>query len=121
MEKETKTRINILDKKDCDISYFVGPGPGGQNKQKNKTGVHIVHRESGAMGRSSETRSLQQNRSAAFINMTQTPKFKLWLARKRYELVEQETMEQAVERQMAPEKLKVECLKDGKWIPYKEE
>ncbi len=53
-----KEKIRILSRDDLEISYFVGSGAGGQNKQKNHTGVQMVHPESGAIGRACDTRSL---------------------------------------------------------------
>lgn len=114
-------KITILTKKDCDISYFVGSGAGGQNKQKNHTGCQIIHRESGAVGRCSETRSQDQNRRKAFNNLTKTPKFKLWLSKKLYEITQNETIEETVEKQMSPENLEIQMLQDGKWVPFLED
>lgn len=109
MKPETeRERITILTAKDCDISYFIGSGAGGQNRQKNHTGVQIIHRESGALGRCSESRSQVQNKKKAFLNLTETPKFKIWLAKKRYEISQHETMEQTVEKMMEPHNLEME-------------
>lgn len=69
------------------------------------------------MGRCSESRSREQNKKAAFLKLAETPKFKLWLNRKLYEIQQGETMERAVERQMTPDKIRVEVKQDGKWIP----
>jgi len=115
-----REKITILTKKDCDISYFIGSGAGGQNRQKNHTGVQIQHRESGATGRCSESRSREQNKKQAFLNLTKTPKFKVWLNKKLYEIQQNETIEETVEKQMKAENLVVEMKKDGKWIPYEE-
>jgi len=52
-EKAKGERITLVSKKDLDISYFVGTGAGGQNKQKNATGCQMIHRASGALGRCS--------------------------------------------------------------------
>ena len=117
MITEPREKITILTRKDCDISYFVGPGKGGQNKQKTSSGVNIIHRESGAIGRNSESRSQEQNRKAAFLSMVATPKFQLWLAKKQYEIQQRETMEETVERSMSPDKLRVEVQRDGRWVP----
>lgn len=111
-----RKRIRLITRKDLDISYFVGSGAGGQNKQKNATGVQMIHRESGAMGRCSETRSMLQNRKKAMENMTQSPKFKMWLNKVAYEDSMGETMEETVERLMAPENITVQVKKDGKWV-----
>lgn len=111
-----KEKINIASKKDFDISYFKGSGAGGQNRQKNATGVQLIHRESGAMGRCSESRSLIQNKKKAFENLIASPKFKLFLNKKLYEIQQGETMEQAVDREMSPENLEIQGKQDGKWI-----
>jgi hypothetical protein len=52
----------------------------------------------------------------AFERMAHTPRFKLWLSRTLYEIQNRETIEQAVERSMAPENLVIEVKKDGKWV-----
>lgn len=110
-------RITILTRKDCDISYFIGSGAGGQNRQKNATGVQIIHRASSAMGRCSETRSRIQNQKKAFRNLTETPKFKVWLARTMYQIQQGETVEQAVAREMLPHNLVMEVRNElGKLV-----
>jgi len=113
----TRKCVTIVSKKDLDISYFCGSGPGGQKKNKTASGVQITHRESGAIGRASDTRSQHQNKLAAFVRMSEHPKFKFWLARKLYEMEQGEKLEATIERDMALENLKFE-IKDenGKWI-----
>jgi protein subunit release factor A len=107
-----KQKVRILDKKDLDISYYIGPGAGGQNKQKNHTGVQIIHRETGAIGRAHDTRSLDQNKRKAFRRLCDTPKMKFWINSKVYEIRMGESMEAKtqrwVEQQMKPENLKIE-------------
>lgn len=122
MKTEEKEKITIVSKKDLNISYFVGPGSGGQNKQKNATGVMIVHRASGAVGRASDTRSLEQNKKTAFQRLHQHPKMKLWIAGEVYRIREGETLELKVERevnkQMDPKNLKIEFKDEkGEWRP----
>ncbi len=114
--KDSRVKITLVSAKDCDISYFKGSGNGGQNKQKTSSGCQIIHRESSAIGRCSETRSQFDNKKTAFIRLTETPKFKFWLNKKLYELQNQETIEETVEKMMRSDNLLVEVLKDGKWI-----
>ncbi len=114
--KDNSIKVTLVTAKDCDISYFKGSGNGGQNKQKTSSGCQIIHRESGAIGRCSETRSQFDNKKTAFIRLTETPKFKFWLNKKLYELQNQETIEETVEKMMRSDNLLVEVLKDGKWI-----
>jgi protein subunit release factor B len=110
-------RIAIVSKKDLEISYFVGSGDGGQNRQKNSTGVQIIHRESGAMGRCSETRSQFQNRKRAFENLCRSPKMRLWISRKLMEIRTGKTLEERVDEQMQSKHLRVQ-IKDpeGRWV-----
>lgn len=111
-----RQRINILSKKDLDISYFCGSGPGGQARNKVASGVQIIHHESGALGRASDSRSQDQNRQSAFNRLMEHPKMKFWLARKLYEIQQQETMEETIIKETAAENLKIEIKdKDGKW------
>ena len=111
---------NLVSPKDLDISYFIGSGKGGQNKQKNATGVQIIHRASGGMGRCSETRSQAQNRKLAFERMFKSGKFQIWLNRRLYEIRSGETIEEKVNKMLAPENLRIEVKKDGRWELYNE-
>jgi len=116
-----KQKITILSEQDRDISYFIGPGHGGQKKQKTSSGCQMKHLESGAIGRCSEDRSQARNKRAAFERMLETPKFKFWLAKKLYEIRQNETLEETVEKDLSPENLKFEIKKDGKWTEINKE
>lgn len=109
-------KISICGPKDFDVSYFCGSGPGGQARNKVASGVQIIHRETGAIGRASDSRSQADNKKNAFLRLTQTPKFKFWLTAKLYEIKQQETLEETVARDARPENLKFEILQDGKWV-----
>jgi protein subunit release factor A len=114
-------KIHLVTKKDLDISYYIGSGKGGQKKQKTASGVQIIHRESGAIGRASDTRSQDQNKRAAFERMAEHPKFKVWLNRKLYELEKKETIERTIERETAPEFIAIQVKNDeGQWIEVSE-
>ena len=52
--------------RDCDISFFVAGGPGGQHRNKVATGVRLLHRPSGLVLTATERRSQAANREAAF-------------------------------------------------------
>jgi len=110
-------KVNILSKRDLDVSYFCGSGPGGQARNKVASGVQIIHRETGAIGRASDSRSQADNKRNAFLRLLETPKMKFWIAAKIYEIRQQETLEQTVERETKPEFLKFEVkTPDGKWV-----
>ena len=55
--------------RDCDISFFVAGGPGGQHRNKVATGVRLVHRPSGTVVTATERRSQAANREAAFARL----------------------------------------------------
>jgi protein subunit release factor B len=74
-----RQRILSVTKDDLDITDIRGSGPGGQHRNKSYTGVRIKHRDSGAVGEATDSRSHETNRSQAFLRMTETPEFKVWL------------------------------------------
>jgi protein subunit release factor B len=98
-----------LTKKDFEIETFRCGGKGGQNVNKVETGVRIYHRASGAVGRAVDTRHQAKNRVLAFQRCVSSKEFKNWhkaeVAR-RLGLVQ--TVEQAVDKMMSPENLKIE-------------
>jgi RF-1 domain len=110
-------------KKDFEMQTFTVPGPGGGGKDTSKTGVRLIHKDSGAVGEGRETRSVTKNREAAFKRLVNTKKFKDWhrieCARRMGKPIP-ETPEQIKERvdRMIDEGLKngtikVEYLEDG--------
>ena len=64
---------------DCDAQTFRCGGAGGQHRDKTSNGVRLVHRDSGAVGQSTEDRSQLKNKRTAFTRMIETPRFKTWL------------------------------------------
>lgn len=97
---------------DCDVQTFRSGGKGGQNVNKRDTGVRIIHRASGAIGKSTEERSQLQNKKTAFKRMTETKEFKTWI---RMQSGETARTAAAVERELWPDRLKVEVKEDGQW------
>jgi protein subunit release factor A len=49
----------------CEVSTFVGGGPGGQHRNKTASAVRLVHAPTGVTVTATERRSQAQNRSAA--------------------------------------------------------
>jgi protein subunit release factor B len=50
---------------ECEASFFVASGPGGQHRNKTESGVRLTHRTTGITVTATERRSQFQNRSAA--------------------------------------------------------
>lgn len=111
-----RERVKLLTRKDLDISYFCGSGAGGQARNKVASGVQMIHKESGAIGRASDSRSQDENKRHAFERLCATPQMKWWLTKKIYELRQRETLEETVARDMSPENLAVEVKdENGNW------
>lgn len=104
-----------ITKKDFKIDYFSGKGAGGQHRNKHQNCIRLTHTDSGVTctGQSSKERSA--NLREAFTSLTKDQKFKLWLNRRFYEVVEGKTIDQKVEDDMKPENIKVEYY-DGGWV-----
>ena len=116
MTEDNRERITIATKKDFDVSYFCGSGAGGQARNKVASGVQIIHRETGAIGRASDSRSQADNKKKAFERLMETPKMKFWLARELYAIQQKETLEETVEKEMVDKNLKYEIKNaEGKW------
>jgi protein subunit release factor B len=50
---------------ECEESFFIGGGPGGQHRNKTESGVRLAHRPTGVVVTATERRSQAQNRAAA--------------------------------------------------------
>jgi len=114
-----KELLFSVTKKDFTIDYFSGKGAGGQYRNKHQNCVRLKHIESGAMATGQSHRERRANLREALSSLTTSPKFKTWLNRKAWEVMEEKTIEEKVEEYMKPENLKVE-VKDEKsrWTEY---
>jgi len=54
---------------ECEESFFVGGGPGGQHRNKTESAVRLVHPATGVTVTATERRSQPQNRSAALARL----------------------------------------------------
>ncbi len=50
---------------ECEETFFIASGPGGQHRNKTESGVRLVHRATGVVVTATERRSQAQNRGAA--------------------------------------------------------
>lgn len=113
---DNRERVRILSEKDLSISYFCGSGAGGQARNKVASGVLIRHEESGASGRASDSRSQADNKKSAFKRMLETPQMKFWLAKKIYEIRNEETIAESVAKETTGANLKYEIKNaQGQW------
>ena len=117
----TKEVLFTVTANDCDWTYMRGTGPGGQKRNKTSSKVRCLHRASGAIGESDETRSQHDNKRLAFRKMAETAEFKAWhkieTAKQLGTIV---SIEDNVNQAMRDTNLKVEGRVDGRWVPIEE-
>lgn len=79
--------------------------------------MRVTHPASGAIGKATDERSQLQNKKLAFRRMAETDEFKNWV---RVQAGEDARLLAAVERELWPDRLKVE-VKDsgGNWVEVK--
>lgn len=53
----------------CEVEFYRGSGPGGQNRNKRETGVRITHRPSGLVATATERRSQLDNLEMAYARL----------------------------------------------------
>jgi len=52
--------------RDCQVEFYVASGPGGQHRNRNRTGVRLRHLPSGIVVTATERRSQRRNLEAAY-------------------------------------------------------
>ena len=103
-----------LKAKDFKIQTFCSGGKGGQNQNRKKTGVRIVHPASGATGECRGKNTFQHNKATAFRRLVESKKFKAWhkgeVARR---LSAEDRAREYADREI--QNVKVEVKKGGRW------
>jgi ribosome-associated protein len=54
---------------ECEVTFFVGSGPGGQHRNKTASAVRLRHLATGVTVTATERRSQSQNRSVALTRL----------------------------------------------------
>ncbi len=54
---------------ECEETFFVASGPGGQHRNKTESGVRLLHRPTGVVVTATERRSQARNRAAALSRL----------------------------------------------------
>jgi protein subunit release factor B len=115
-KKDLLVRVDGRDTKQCKWTYYRASGPGGQHRNKTESGVRVKHLASGATAQSSEHKSREQNKRAAWKRLFEDKTFRTWLRlesnRASGELAR---VEREVANAMRPANLKVERRIDEKW------
>lgn len=113
-----KKLLFTLTARDFEVQTFCTGGNGGQHRNAKQNGVRIIHQASGARAEHRDGRDQAKNRAAAFRKLTMTGEFQRWhraeVARR---LGLEAEAEEATERAMRPENLKIETKNEkGLWI-----
>lgn len=113
-----KEKLFTLTKKDFIIQTFRSGGKGGQHQNKTNSGVRIIHPASNAIGESRTERSQYQNKKLAFRKLVNSEKFKIWINKVYFEIMNGKTVEERVEEEMNQKNLKVEKKNNNKWVSW---
>jgi protein subunit release factor B len=54
---------------ECEETFFIASGPGGQHRNKTESGVRLVHPPTGVVVTATERRSQAQNRGEALVRL----------------------------------------------------
>ncbi len=54
---------------ESEVTFFIASGPGGQHRNRNATGVRLLHRPSGLVVTATERRSQATNLAIAFVRL----------------------------------------------------
>jgi protein subunit release factor B len=55
--------------RESEVTFFIASGPGGQHRNRNATGVRLVHRPSGIVVTATERRSQAANLEVAYTRL----------------------------------------------------
>lgn len=114
----SKKLIISVTKKDIDITYFSGKGSGGQNRNRHKNCVRMIHRDSGAKSTGQDQKDIRANTKNAFLRLINSEKFENWhrleVAKKMRDSSE---IDRQVKKSMKDSLIKYEVRDNkGKWI-----
>ena len=114
MERKPLLSITL---KDFQVTYFSGKGAGGQHRNRHKNCVRLYHPASGVTTIGQNARSKTQNLRDAFRRMALHRGFQAWLKRESYMVMVGYDFDEAVEKEMRPENLKIEGFnpETGEW------
>jgi hypothetical protein len=107
--KGTMELLYSLTSKDFEFQTFCTGGKGGQHRNAKQNGVRCIHPPSGAVAEHRDGRDQYKNKQEAFRKCCESAKFKNW---HKLETLRRlgvlRNVEEEVDKQMAPENLKIE-------------
>ncbi len=119
MSRELLFRVTLAD---FDESHIRGSGNGGQNRNKNSTGVRLKHRASGAVGEATDNKSQIINKREAFKRCIATPEFQAWLKKRSAEAMGLPSVEARVAEAMQEKNITTQVLDENdRWVTVPKE
>lgn len=104
-----KRLLFTLTAKDFVFQTFCTGGKGGQHRNAKQNGVRCIHPPSGARAEHRDGRDQYRNKQEAFRKCAETSEFKAWHKLETLKrLGKLREIEEAVDRDMAPENIKIE-------------
>ncbi len=104
--------IFSITKDDFEIQTFRAGGNGGQNQNKVESGVRIIHRASGCVSESRDSRDQLHNKKSAFRKLIEQPRFKAWFkaeaSRRMIDKEKLRSIQREVDLMMDEKNLKIE-------------
>jgi protein subunit release factor A len=67
-QEQPATEREVLER-ESEVTFFIASGPGGQHRNRNATGVRLVHRASGIVVTATERRSQAANLEVAYMRL----------------------------------------------------
>lgn len=103
-------------KQDFIETHIRGSGNGGQARNKVHSGVRLVHKDSGAVGESTSSRSQGDNRVLAFQRLRETKEWTSWFRTKMAVSIGMRPIEEVVKEMMDPKNLRTQIRENDKWV-----
>lgn len=69
MDEQSATDARTTLERESDVTFFIASGPGGQHRNRNATGVRLLHRPSGIVVTATERRSQAANLEVAYVRL----------------------------------------------------
>jgi protein subunit release factor B len=106
-----------VNKDDFTVTTYCGSGPGGQHRNRKRTGVRIVHNDSGAKVECCEGKSQAKNKKTAFRRLVKSKEFMRWHRAKVFDMLYAADIEARVEKAMTEVTVEQRNCLTGKWEP----
>lgn len=103
---------------DFEVTWFSGTGAGGQYRNHHCNCCRLKHKETGIIGTGQSNRNQEANKKEAFMSIYNNPKFQAYLKMRISEVLNEESIDDIVDREMKNIKIEVKD-ENGRWVEDK--